>query len=152
MQHSVLIIDDEKIIPKYLKKEIEKRISNINVFTASDEDDIIYKVENLYYNIAVVDLKMDDFEFDGIDIIEKILNVNPFANIIVMTGYLPEFRDAVNILKKSGRIIDIIDKLNMKIFTKQIIDASNKIIDEFENNPNINIKALESLFADAVNQ
>ena len=152
MQHSVLIIDDEKGIPRGLKNHFEKNRSNINIYIASDEVEIMQKVENLYYNVAIVDLRMDDFEFDGIDIIEKILEVNPFAKIIVITGYLPDFKEAIDILKKSGKIVDIIDKLDVNIFTQKILDATDSIIEEYENNPSLNQKALEGLFADAVNE
>lgn len=152
MKHSILIIDDEKQIPKGLKRKFEIERPNINVFIASKEEDIIEKTENLYYNIAIVDLRMDEFEFDGIDIIERIIEVNPFAKIIVMTGYLPDFKDIITVFKKSGKISDIIDKSDINIFTENIIEATDSIINEYEQNPSLNQKTLEGLFAEAVNE
>ncbi len=149
MTHSVLIIDDEKDIPKELKKVFNLERPNINVYIASEEEEIMRKIENLYYNIAIVDLRMDEFKIDGIDIIEKILDVNPFAKIIVMSGYLPSFKEGLNIIKKSGKIIDIIDKLDEN-FIDKIFEASDNIISEYEKNPSLNQKLLERLYADAL--
>ena len=152
MQHSVLIIDDEKNFTKIISKIITKERPNINIYTASEEEEILHKIENLYYNIVFVDLRMDDFEFDGIDLIKKIPKVNPFAKIIVISGYIDDYKMVINLFRENNKIIDIISKGDLKVLKPRIIETIDLIIEEYENKPELNKKALENLFANAVNE
>ena len=152
MKHSILIIDDEAQGATNLAKVFKKSRFEYMVTTATSEVEISDKIENIYYNIAIVDLRMDAFSINGFDIINKIIDVNPFAKIIIMSAYLPEFTDELAAIMKSGKVEGIVSKDKFDIFKDKILTISDKIVKEFEDNPLVNQKALESLYADAKNE
>ena len=152
MKHSVLIIDDEAQGALNLAKVFNASRPDLMVTTATTENEISDKIENIYYNVAIVDLRMDAFSINGFDIINKIIEVNPFAKVIIMSAYLPEFTDELSTIMTSGKIEGIVSKEKFDIFKNKILALSDKIINDFEINPLINQKALESLFAEAKNE
>ena len=151
MKHSILIIDDEKIQAEGLKKAIEKVRPSFFVQAAFTEKDIENAIENTYYNVAIVDLRMDNMKFDGIDLIKRIAEVNPFAKIIIVSAYLPEYEDLIEIIKQ-GKIEKKIEKKEHSKFVEEILAAVDKIISDSEQNQTMNQQALEDLFADAKNE
>ena len=61
------------------------------MFFAYEENDIIEKVENTYYSMVVLDLRMDSYNIDGIKIAQKIIDTNPFAKIVLMSAFKAEY-------------------------------------------------------------
>ena len=55
----ILVIDDEKPQAIALAKTIESVIPMSNVLNASAKEEIINYVENKFYNLAVIDIRMD---------------------------------------------------------------------------------------------
>ncbi len=151
MQHSVLIIDDEKKFANTISKIIEKERPTIKVYTAIEEDEILNKIENLYYNIVFVDLRMDNFEFDGVDLLEKIPQVNPYAKIIVVSGYIDDYEKIIDLFKNK-KINNIITKGDYKILKKKVLKSVDSIVEEHDNNPELNQTALRNLLSNAINE
>ena len=153
MFHHVLVIDDEQIAANGLAKEIQKSL-NITTDWASAEADIQYKISHLYYNIAIVDLQMDGYSFDGIDVIEKILDENPFSKIIIITGYLKNYFEAVNTIKSvhKNRIRGVVEKTADVEFLNAINTIINSIVEEYNINPNSQQLANQGYYADAKNE
>jgi ActR/RegA family two-component response regulator len=153
MFHHVLVIDDQPRIAQGLANNIHKSL-NITTNWASAEADIQYKISHLYYNIAIVDLQMDDYAFDGIDVIEKILDENPFSKIIIITGYLKNYFEAVNAIKSAhkNRIRGVIEKTADVEFLNSINGIVKDIIEEYNQNPNAQQLANEGYYADAKNE
>ena len=152
MKHTILIIDDENIQANSLQKVFKKERPNYFVKIATNEADIKNHIENLYFNIAIVDLRMDNFSINGFDIIKEIISINPFAKIIIQSAYIPEYNEDINEVFASGKISAVLDKDKFDIFSKNILRETDKIIQQFENNPIINQKSLESLYAEAKNE
>ena len=73
----ILVIDDEKPQAIALAKTIESVIPMSNVLNASAKEEIINYVENKFYNLAVIDLRMDAYDFNGISLARRILEINP---------------------------------------------------------------------------
>ena len=71
MKHTILIIDDQRVEAEGLCRKITAMRPDFHVEAAYTESDILSQVDNMYYHFAVVDLQMDDYEIDGIDIIKK---------------------------------------------------------------------------------
>ncbi|MBI3233551.1 MAG: response regulator [Bacteroidetes bacterium] len=107
MKRSVLIIDDEKAQAESLSKALSKELTNSSFDFAFDEEDILSKIENSYFSIALVDLRMDKFSFDGIDLIKKIFQVNPFAKIVIVSAFTGEYFAQIKDLLTTGKIIDV---------------------------------------------
>jgi len=152
MIHTILIIDDEKIQAESLQKVFNKERSHFYVKIATNESDITTNIENLYFNVAIVDLRMDDFSINGFDIIKKIINLNPFAKIIIQSAFLPEYTEDIKDIYLSGKIAAIVDKTKYDIFKVKIMEEVDKIVQQFEDNPKMYQKSLEGLYADAKNE
>ena len=152
MRHRILLIDDERIQTENLKRSLEQAFDNIFIDTAYEEADIKTKISDTFFNIAVVDLRMDDFSINGFDIIHEIIEINPFAKIIICSAYITEYNDELNSLIKTGKIAAILDKEKFDVFSKKINANINSIIEEFENSENALATTLEHLYADAKNE
>lgn len=152
MKHKILIIDDEKIQAENIQKALIQ--NNVSVVTdvAYQEDDILKKISETYFNIAIVDLRMDNFSIDGFKIISEIIEKNPFAKIIVCSAYLPEYKDNINDIITTGRIASILDKSSFQDFVARIIVSINKIIKDYDDNPHLNQKNLEFLYSEVLNE
>ena len=69
MKKSILIIDDEKAQVDNLERYLSSTLDDeYYIFTAYEEDDILDKVENSYYSLAILDLRMDDYDIDGVTV------------------------------------------------------------------------------------
>jgi CheY-like chemotaxis protein len=152
MNHSILILDDEQQQAEGLLRFIKNEKPTFTVNAAYQEADMLAKIENLYFSIALVDLQMNDYTFDGIDLIEKIIEYNPFAKIIVVTGYFSIFESRLNNFFKTGKIVAVIEKTSNDIFKPEILSKINQIVVEAENNHLLHQKTLEMLYADAKNE
>lgn len=151
MNHSILVIDDEQEQAEGMKKFLKKELPNYFVASAYKEQDILEKIENLYFDVAIVDLQMNDFEIDGISIIRKILEINPFARIIIVSGYIPSYESQITEIFKSGKVETVIEKTASEIFIPKLLAAINNIIEASEKY-SLHQKTLESLYAEAKNE
>lgn len=152
MIKSILIIDDERIQAESLSKSIQKEKSYINCFVASEEVEILRAVENYFFDVAIVDLRMDNYEIDGFKIIEKIIKINPFAKIIVVSAYTQEYIHQIKDILITGKIIGLIEKKEYNQFLSEIVLALSKYEETQYNNPSETAKALTSFYANAKNE
>jgi len=152
MRHSILIIDDIHIQAVNLQKVFKKERKYYFAQTATTEEEIENAISEFYFNIAIVDLRMDAFKFNGFEIIKNIIKNNPFAKIIIQSAYLPEYSEDLKDILISGKISAILDKGKFDKFKMQVLEETDKIVSEFEENPNTNQKALEAIYAEAKNE
>ena len=146
MKKSILIIDDVKEqavnLERYLSKELS---SDYHIITAHEEADIIDKVENSYYSLVILDLRMDDYEIDGVKIANKIIETNSFAKILITSAFTAEFYQSLKPLLLSGKVIDTVDKTNFVDFARKVKDSVEIYHDEiFASNDSIQNALLES--------
>ena len=87
----ILVIDDEPSQAKALANKIKSVIQSSDVIYASDKEGIKDFVENKFYNLAVLDIRMDKFEFNGIDLAKQILEINPYAKILFVSKFITEY-------------------------------------------------------------
>lgn len=71
MKRSVFIIDDEIDQATNLCKVLNKKVDNTHFNHASSEDDFLTSIEEKYFSIAIVDLRMDALSFDGVELFAK---------------------------------------------------------------------------------
>ncbi len=82
MRKNVLIIDDVKDQAEGLSKGLSKLMPNYTFENYHSEQDILDAIENRFFSLAIIDIRMDGFAFDGIDLAKKIFEVNPFSHVI----------------------------------------------------------------------
>jgi CheY-like chemotaxis protein len=152
MKKSILIIDDEKIGAENLQKVFVAQKPEIDCFIATDEKTILYSISNKFFDIAIVDLRMDDFSFNGFEIIKQIVEINPFVKIIIISAYTGEYSDDINEILQTGKISAIINKDKFDIFKEKILNESEKIFIDIENNLDFSQKILQSTYADVKNE
>ncbi|MDR2285833.1 MAG: response regulator [Sphingobacterium sp.] len=144
MKRSVLIIDDEKDQAIGLAKALGKLIPSTNFDYTYEENDIIESIENKYFSLAIVDLRMDKFSINGISIIKKIFEVNPFAKVIIVSAFTGEYFTQIKDLLTTGKIVDVIEKTDFDAFSTKlslVVEEYHKLL--FDNPSEINAALLE---------
>ncbi len=79
----LLIVDDEVGYLEVLSKRFRKR--NLNVTTANTGVEAIRLLRRSDFDVAVVDLKMEDM--DGIEILKIFRKMDPNLAVIILTGH-----------------------------------------------------------------
>ncbi len=120
MKRSVLIIDDEKAQAEGLAKGLGRKLPNTDFFHVSTEPEINSAIENRYFSVAIVDLRMNGFTTDGIGFIKKIIEYNPFAKIIIVSAFTAEYVLLLKDLFLTGKIIDVVEKKEFELFTTEL--------------------------------
>ena len=110
VKRKILVIDDDAVQAAALAKKLSETIPSSELMCASSEESIRDTVENKFYNLAILDIRMDNFDFDGIQIAKRILEVNPFARIIFVSRYLPEYMEQLTPLLQNGNVLGFSDK------------------------------------------
>lgn len=152
MIRSVLIIDDIKEQAIGLAKALQKETPLIDFIPVFEEDKIIDYIENRFYNLALVDLRMDKYQYDGIALAEKIIEVNPFAKIIIVSAFAHEYLIKIKHLLSSGKIIDILDKESFDIWIPKLNEVIVNYYEEIEENPSEINAALLQFYAETKNE
>lgn len=152
MKRSVLIIDDEKDQAESLSKTLSKDVNNTSFASVSEEAEIINFIENYYFSVAIVDLRMDKYAFDGITLIKKIIEINPFAKIIIISAFTGEYLSQIKDLLKTGKIIDVIEKKDFLIFAAELKSIIEDYHNDLFNNPSQINNALLEFYSLAKNE
>ena len=79
---SIMIVDDEPIVGKRLKKLFEKDGYAVEIFTRGSL--ALKELENKYFDIIITDLKMG--KVDGMQILETAREKYPDTKIIIISG------------------------------------------------------------------
>lgn len=150
---SILIIDDEQKQVTNLQKAILQDFpEGVAIFTASEEKDIIQKIEYCYYDLAIVDLRMSDYSINGFQIIEKIKVINPYAKIIIVSAYGEEYQSELNKVLLLGNILGFVNKATFSIFRNNIKELIKNRIEEINSCKNVSINALRDYYSSLKNE
>ena len=79
----LLLVDDEVGYLEVLSKRLTHR--GFNVTTASSGEEAIRALRNWDFDLAVVDLKMEDM--DGIEVLKVLKRMDPALHVIILTGH-----------------------------------------------------------------
>ena len=79
----LLLIDDEKDFVNILSKRIKRR--NIDVKKAFSGTEAIQALRGQEFDVAVLDLKMEDM--DGIEVLKMLKILDPELAVIMLTGH-----------------------------------------------------------------
>jgi DNA-binding response OmpR family regulator len=86
MKISLLIVDDEPKMLKYLSRRLINR--GYKVRTASSGQEALAVIESSPYTVILLDIMMP--EMNGIETLRKILETTPTAAVILLTGQQSE--------------------------------------------------------------
>jgi DNA-binding NtrC family response regulator len=79
----LLLVDDEKSFVNILAKRFQRR--NIKVTKAYSGADAIRELRSSEFDVAVLDLKMEDM--DGIEVLKILKIMDPQLAVIMLTGH-----------------------------------------------------------------
>ncbi|KIX15570.1 response regulator [Dethiosulfatarculus sandiegensis] len=90
----LLLVDDEDGYLEVLSKRLNKR--NLNVTAINNGAEAIQALRKNDYDVAVVDLKMEDM--DGIEVLKIFKKMDPSLEVIILTGHGSEqaAREGIN--------------------------------------------------------
>lgn len=148
----ILVIDDERTQAEALAKIIESVIPDSHTFIASDETEIIDAVENKFYNLAILDIRMDRLSADGIAFAKRILEVNPYARILFVSRFIPEYMTQLNPLLSNGNVLGFSDKKsNYDEWKCELRDIILPYYEKLDENPQAVSTALINMYSDIKN-
>ena len=85
MLKEILVIDDNPDIRSLVSNILEEK--NFQVRTAANYDQAVYEIEKKLPNLAIIDIKLDKHDKDGIDLLKLIINKNKSIPVIMISGH-----------------------------------------------------------------
>lgn len=79
----VIVLDDEPIVGKRLQPALEKMGWQVEVF--EEPKKALERIDEGNFDIVVTDIYMN--EVDGLQVLDRALEKNPNAKVIIITGY-----------------------------------------------------------------
>lgn len=83
MSGHVLVVDDESIVREFFKDVAQSLGGNVD--TAEDGDVAVEKYRQRHYDIVFMDMRMP--HMNGLDACKSILDIDPSAKVVIMSGY-----------------------------------------------------------------
>lgn len=153
MENTVLIIDDEQLQAVNLQKNLQEIFPEHRFEVCTTRTDIENAIENRFYTLVVLDIRMDKLGLNGIAIAKSIIEINPIANIIFISAYKEEYLDPLKSILRTGKVVDVINKQDKVLETANLIKPA---IVNFYNSLNedksiINTSLLQN-YSDAKNE
>jgi PAS domain S-box-containing protein len=109
----LVVIDDEKGIQEILREILTSNGYEVEV--AGSGEDGLKKISEDFYNVAIVDVHLQDMT--GIEVMEKIEEISPNTEVIIMTAFA-SVDTAIKAIK--GKAFDYIAK---PFKTEKLLDA-----------------------------
>lgn len=95
---SILIVDDDTFMRELLGESLQE--TEYRVETAVDGKDALHKLSLHEYQVALIDLSLEDMS--GLDIVDTLIDGSPDTRIIIMTGY-PSIQSAIDALRRGAQ-------------------------------------------------
>lgn len=151
MTKKILVIDDERKQAEALAIKINKAFGDAEMIVASSEEEIESAIIDKFFNLAILDIRLDGYHKNGIDLAKEIIEINPFAKIIFVSRFLTEYAPMLNPLMGTGRILAFSDK---KEYDQWMLELQPIIAQYYDGLPNDNEvnTALTTAYATAKNE
>ncbi len=78
-----IVADDDMFVPAYIKEVLEQQLG-MNVKVVPDGDALLASLQSTPYHVVITNMRMPGI--NGLDLIQRIREVAPHADIIVSTG------------------------------------------------------------------
>ena len=81
-KYRILVVDDEEIIRQLLVRAFGE--VQYHVEAVEDAEAALNRIKEDSFNLLITDLKMP--RISGMDVLREIKNVNPYMEVIIITG------------------------------------------------------------------
>lgn len=154
MNKHIFVIDDQKEQAIGLAKQLNERLTEESYFFEAlhDEHDILQAIDDRFCSLAIVDLRMDDYEINGIDICRKIIDNNPLAKVIIVSSWLTSFQGQYQDLITSGHVLCVMEKESLPIWVPKIEQKLREFFTKQEDSLSENSKMLLNAYERAKNE
>lgn len=152
MRKNVIIIDDVKEQAEGLDKGLSKLMPHYTFDNYHSEQDILDAIENRFFSLAIIDIRMDEFSFDGIDLAKKIFEVNPFSHVIIISAFKDEYFLRLKDLFLTGKVVDIQDKEDFETWLPKLKSTIENYYENIEKDPSEINNALLQFYSEAKNE
>ncbi|MFY7956589.1 MAG: response regulator [Flavobacterium macrobrachii] len=152
MRKNVIIIDDVKEQAEGLDKGLSKVLPDYSFENYHSEQEILNAIENRFFSLAILDIRMDGFSFDGIELAKKIFEVNPFAHVIIISAFKDEYFLRLKDLILTGKVVDIQDKEDFDTWIPKLKGTIEKYYENIEKDPSEINNALLQYYSEAKNE
>ena len=152
MEKTVLIIDDQPEQAEALHKTLSAALPQFTFEWYSSEEAIKTAIEHRFYTLAIVDLRMDKYQIDGIQVIRDIFQINPFAKVIVLSAFREEYFGQLKDILLSGKVLDIFEKEQFRVLAAKLERSVKDYFDNLDRNPSEINNALLQFYAEAKNE
>lgn len=152
MEKTILIIDDQKEQADGLAKALGKVMPDYSFEPYSGKDELERAIEERFYTLAIVDIRMDKYDINGIDIVKRIFEVNPFAKVIVISAFKDEYFIKLKDIILTGKVVDVLDKQPISKWTTDLSQLIQNYYNDIEKDPSEINNALLQYYADAKNE
>jgi len=122
MGELVLVVDDEKEMLASLSRRLE--LEKIEIRTVESGREALELIGRERINVVVTDIRMP--EMSGVELIRAIKDLNPFCNVIVITGY-SNMSYAVECISCGAHDYFTKPIADLDTFTKAITDAIERV-------------------------
>lgn len=125
----LLLVDDEKGFVEVLSKRLAKR--NIQAFQAFSGTEGIRLLRRSDFDVAVLDLKLEDM--DGIEILKIFKKMDPHMPVIMLTGHGSKKASiegmrygAFDYLTKPHELAELVEKINEAVRNRENADDTDE--------------------------
>jgi DNA-binding response OmpR family regulator len=85
MGDKILIVDDEKLLARFLQQNLQLEWPDCLVDVAYSGEEALSRLARSGYDLILADIRMPGF--DGLELVRGVRYVNPDVPIIIITGY-----------------------------------------------------------------
>ena len=85
MKQEILVIDDNFDIRNLISGILKDK--NYTVREAANYDQAVFEIEKKLPDLAIIDVKLDKGDKDGIDLFKKIKNITDLTPVIMISGH-----------------------------------------------------------------
>lgn len=152
MRKNVIVIDDVKEQAEGLAKGLSHILPDYSFEYYYQEEQILDAIENRFFSLAIIDIRMDDFTIDGIALAQKIFEVNPFANIIIVSAFKDEYFLKLKDLMLTGKVVDVQDKESLETWLPKLKKSIEDYYTKIDSDPLEINNALLQYYSEAKNE
>lgn len=148
----ILIIDDEAVQAQALSATVSEIFTDAEVTFSSSEVEILDSINNKFYNLAILDLRMDAYDFDGVSLAKRIIDINPFAKILFVSKFSSEYMSQLENLLTNGNVIGFSEKKEYDSWKPDLERLIGQYYDSLEKDPSQVNNALINYYAELKNE
>lgn len=152
MEKNIIILDDDQAQANGLAKMLGRNLPGYYFESYYSEEDILHAVEERFYTLAIVDIRMDKYNINGIDVVNKIFKVNPFAKVLIVSAFKEEYFIKLKQVLLTGNVIDVLDKKPLSEWIPEISEVIKSYYNKVDKDPSEINNALLQYYADAKNE